>query len=217
MTAFLAAAAWPLVLWCSVARQPQGRQIGATSTRPGTTMRARGGEAYRRDREKGRAAMVCDASLAGLSGVGAGHLRRHYASHYVREEHGLRTGLPIRSGVKSIAATQQRHPPRSPVMYGVYVMWQPENVGILGILASRCYGATLCVRNLLRPRGFRSQGAARTDAPIAEASVSRQSVIRSDQLFRDAWQHRQRASDLVEHHPTDPAIGGIPPVIFGIG
>ena len=42
MTAFLTAAAWWLVLWCPVARQPRERQIGALSGRPGTTMRAQG-------------------------------------------------------------------------------------------------------------------------------------------------------------------------------
>jgi hypothetical protein len=41
--------------------------------------------------------------------------------------------------------------------------------------------------------------------PTAVGSASRPSVIRSDQLFGDAWQSTQRESDLVEHHPTDPA------------
>ncbi len=67
MTVFLTAAAWWLVLWCPVARQPQGRQIGAPSPSPGATTRARGGEASRRDREKGQAAMVCEASVLAAS------------------------------------------------------------------------------------------------------------------------------------------------------
>jgi hypothetical protein len=84
--------------------------------------------------------MVCDASVAGPSGVGARHSRRHYAAHYVRDGHGLRAGLPIRSGVKSIATTEYRHalpagserPPkevtaRKPQYYGRFnepVLWR---------------------------------------------------------------------------------------------
>ncbi len=109
MTAFLSAAAWWLVLWCSVARQPQGRQIGALSPRPGATIKAprwRGFSTRSRKR----------ASRHGLRrqcarGVGARHLQQHYAAHCVRGGQGRGGGLPIRSRVKYIAATVERHAP----------------------------------------------------------------------------------------------------------
>ena len=43
---------------------------------------------------------------------------------------------------------------RSPVLYCPPLMWQPENLGIIGISASRCYGATLCARKPLESLGF---------------------------------------------------------------
>jgi hypothetical protein len=43
-----------------------------------------------------------------------------------------------------------------PVLCGVSLMWQPENLGIMGISARRCYGATLCARKPLKSLEFRS-------------------------------------------------------------
>jgi hypothetical protein len=52
--------------------------------------------------------------------------------------------------------------------------------------------------------------------PIGVTTASQQqSIMRSDQQFRDAWQSTQRASHLMEHHPTDSPIEGTSLTGFG--
>jgi hypothetical protein len=60
----------------------------------------------------------------------------------------------------------------------------------------------LCVG---RDRGQVSFVYARGVDRLALASATGRSVIRSHQLIGDARQSTQRVSDLIEHHPTDPA------------
>ena len=82
MTAILPPPAWCFVLWCPVARQPQGRQHERCPAVLGPRWRPRG-EASRRVAKKREeeAAMLRDAGAASTPAhVGAGHLHEHYAA-----------------------------------------------------------------------------------------------------------------------------------------
>ena len=88
MTAIFPPPAWCFVLWCPVARQPQGRQQERCPAVLGPRWGAQGGgfstRSRRREKRSRYAAMLREASAAGPQRTSA---YEHYAAHYVRNGH----------------------------------------------------------------------------------------------------------------------------------
>jgi hypothetical protein len=66
----------------------------------------------------------------------------------------------FRSAV-TVTATTALCTPITPVMDGIPLRLEPEKLGIMGVPATRRYGATLCVRKPWYTLQFRSTRAAR--------------------------------------------------------